>query len=106
MTKELRPSPLGGIKRRAKAIKARQGIIHTQALEVAARQADFQGFKQARRGLGSATPSLNGDFPERPGGTNLRQDKFLKQCGKAWVQTLKLLNPDRKDRLIWSKRPP
>lgn len=47
----IKPSCLDGIKNLAKKLKRDQGIRHTEALEVASRQAGYQSFVHARRSL-------------------------------------------------------
>lgn len=51
MTDHIKPSTLKGIKRLAKQIGRDQGIRHTAALEVAARQAGFTNYADALRSL-------------------------------------------------------
>lgn len=48
------PKTLAGIKQLAKKISKAQGIAHTQALEVASRQAGYENFQHARKQLGGA----------------------------------------------------
>jgi serine/threonine-protein kinase len=103
MPKPLRPSTLDGIKRLAKSIKDARGITHTEALNVAARQAGYQSFTHARHQLTADAGAPVGEFPVRPrGGPNTRHDEFLDLCIDAWVQTLEQFTPRHEDQRIWS----
>jgi hypothetical protein len=102
MPKPLRPSTLDGIKRLAESIKDARGITHTEALNVAARQAGYQSFTHARHQL-TATEAAAGEFPVRPkGGPKTIHDEFLAMCIDAWVQTLDQFNPRHEDQRTWS----
>lgn len=50
------PRTLAGIKMLAKRIKRRDDIKHIEALEVAARQAGFQSYGEAREALAEPEP--------------------------------------------------
>lgn len=50
-TVDIKPKTVSGIKQLAKRIADEQGIRHTEALEVASRQAGFENFKHAKRKL-------------------------------------------------------
>ncbi len=52
---QLRPKTIAGIKNLAKAIRKRDGITHSEALDAASVQARFSNFKHAQRVLGSST---------------------------------------------------
>ncbi len=98
----LRPLSLDGIKRLARTLKAECGVTHTEALELAARQAGYQSYTHARRQLETKAP-LVGVFPDRPkGGPKVGRDAFLDLCRNAWVQTLQQLNPARSARVTWT----
>src|SRR6185312_14617012 len=87
MSNGLRPSSLDGIKRLARTLKAERGITHTEALEIAARQAGYQSYTHARHQLEAKTPPI-GDYPVRPkGGPTVGHNEFLDLCRAAWVQT-------------------
>lgn len=45
------PSTLKGLKSRAKQVKRRDGITHTQALDVVARMMGYTGYAEARKAL-------------------------------------------------------
>lgn len=47
----IKPTTLNGVKQLAKKIKQAQGIGHTVALDVAARQAGFENYQHARSRL-------------------------------------------------------
>lgn len=60
----IRPSSLDGIKSLAKKLKQQRSIRHTEALEVASRQAGFESFVHARRLLsGGTTGAVHPSFP-------------------------------------------
>ncbi len=103
MSNERIPSSLDGIKRLAKSIKAERGISHREALELAARQAGFQSYTQARRQLEApqSQPAI-ADFPVRPAQGAVGRDAFLAQCRVAWVNTLDQFNRRREDRVAWN----
>lgn len=54
-TASIRPSSLDGLKKLAKKLKQERGIPHTEALELASRQAGYQSFVHARRSFADAT---------------------------------------------------
>lgn len=55
----IRPSTVDGIKQLAKKIKRERTITHTEALELASRQAGFQNFVHARRHLAARAPRFD-----------------------------------------------
>lgn len=56
----IKPNTIGGVKALAKKIKKRDGVTHTQALELAARQAGYQNFTNALKVLVKMSDA-NGD---------------------------------------------
>lgn len=50
----IKPTTLEGIKGLAKQIKKRDGVTHTQALELAAKQAGYENFTHARKAFDKA----------------------------------------------------
>lgn len=48
---QLKPSTLAGIKQLAKQLKKRDGIIHGQALDAAAKQAGWTSYREAHAAL-------------------------------------------------------
>lgn len=47
----IKPSTLNGVKQLAKKISKAEGIPHTKALDVAARQAGYENYRHARKEL-------------------------------------------------------
>lgn len=59
-TANIQPSSLDGLKTLAKKLKQERSIRHTEALEVASRQAGYQSFVHARRSLATAVGGASG----------------------------------------------
>jgi serine/threonine-protein kinase len=103
MSDEHRPSSIDGIKRRAKAIKSQNGISHGKALEVAAQEAGFANYTNARHRLAAREPAPSLPEVQRPpsmaasGG----RDQFLENCRRSWIETFDAIDPERRDQVVW-----
>lgn len=106
MPNPIRPTSLDGIKRLAKALKDKLDIAHTEALELVAKQAGFQGYTHARRCLESERPLAPAAvFPDRPTRSpGMNVDEFLALCRDAWAETIRQLNPMAGNRVIWESQ--
>jgi len=60
LNKQIQPTTLGGIQRLAKTIKRSEGVIHTKALDIAARAASYENYAHALKQLTKAKPNKSG----------------------------------------------